>query len=138
MGTTPIGQAPIAFTLIVRKGCVNFIEAPIGYLGGFDNAARFSTPVEHDPAFTGRRGVRLVFRATGCGLHALDYEFEQFICELGTVAERERAEVLISFGDRLAHWLPGSSEYDGSARSRRAQRSWPGPAQQVLHGRRYV
>jgi hypothetical protein len=84
MGATPIGQAPIAFALIVRKGGVDFIEAPIHYLGGFDDTARFSTSVEHDPALTGRRGVRLVFRATSRGLDPSDYKFKQFICEFGT------------------------------------------------------
>ena len=68
MGVTPICQAPVAFALIVRKGGVDFIEAPIGYLSGFNGTARFSTSVEHDPALTGRRGIRLVFRAAGRGL----------------------------------------------------------------------
>ena len=116
MGAAPIGQAPIAFALIVRKGGVDFIEAPISYLGGFDNTARFSTSVEHDPALTGHRGVRLVFRATGCGLHAFDYKFKQFICELGTVAEGERAKVLIPLRDLLAHGLPKSSGKEGFRR----------------------
>jgi hypothetical protein len=66
MGTTPIGQAPIAFASIISKGCVDFIEAPIAYFGEFDDTARLSTSVEHDPALTGRRGVLLVFRATSC------------------------------------------------------------------------
>jgi hypothetical protein len=103
MGAPPIGQAPIAFTLIVRKGGVDFIETAIRYFGGFDDAARFSTSIEHDPAFTGRRAVRLVFPAAGCGLHAFDYKSKQFICELGTVAKGERAQVLIALGDRLTH-----------------------------------
>jgi hypothetical protein len=111
MGTTPIGQAAIAFALIIRKGRVDFIEAPILYFGRFDDTARFSTPVEHDPALTGRRGVRLVFRATSCRLDALDYKFKQLICEFGTVAEGERSEVLIPFGDRLAHVLPNPTAF---------------------------
>jgi hypothetical protein len=106
MGATPIGQAPVAFALIIGKGCVDFIKAPIGYFGGFDDTARFSTSVEHDPALTGRRSVRLVFRATSCGLDAFDYKFKQLIREFGTVAEGKRSEVLIPFGDRLAHGLP--------------------------------
>jgi hypothetical protein len=105
MGTTPIGQAPIAFTLIVRKADVDFIEAPIRYLGRFDDTARFSTSVEHDPALTGRRSVRLLLCATSRGLDAFDYEFKQFVCEFRTVAERERPEVSIPFGD-LFHVLP--------------------------------
>ena len=47
MSITPIGQTPIAFALIVRKGGVDFIEASICYLGGFDDTARFATSVEH-------------------------------------------------------------------------------------------
>jgi hypothetical protein len=106
MGATPIGQTPIAFALIVCKGGVHFIEAPIRYFGGFDDTARFATSVEHHPALSGRRGVRLVFRAASRGLDPSDYEFKQFICELGTVAEGESPEVLISLGDRLVHGLP--------------------------------
>jgi hypothetical protein len=106
MGATPIGQAPIAFALIVRKDRVDFIETPIRYLGGFDDTARFSTSVEHDPTLAGRRGVRLVFRATRSGLDAFDYKFKQLVGEFGTVAEGERPEVLIRFGDQLAHGLP--------------------------------
>ena len=131
MGATPTGQAPIAFALIVRKGSVNFIEMPIGYLGGLDNAARFSTPVQHDPAFAGRRGVRLVFRATGCGLHALDYECEQFVCELGTVAERECSEVLIPLGDRLAHGLPNLQKTTAFG-AIEGQPNWPDPERKCL------
>lgn len=135
MSATPVGQAPIAFALIVRKGGVDFIEAPIRYLGGLDDTARFSTSVEHDPAFAGPRSVRLVFRATGCGLHALDYKSKQFICELGTVAEGERAEVLIPFGDRLAHGLAKSSENDGFRRDGGGQPSSPGPVHKWHRGR---
>jgi hypothetical protein len=80
MSATPMGQALIALTLIVRKDGVDFVEAPIGYLDGLDDTARYSSSVEHDPAFTGRGGVRLILRATGCGLHAFDYKFKQFIC----------------------------------------------------------
>jgi hypothetical protein len=87
MGATPIGQTPIAFALIVRKGGVDFIEASICYLGGFDDTARFATSVEHYPALSGRRDVRLVFRATSRGLDPPDYKFKQFICELWTVAK---------------------------------------------------
>ena len=109
MGTTPIGQAPITFALIIREGCVDFIEAPIGYFGGFDDTARFSTSVEHDPALTGRRGVRLVFRATSCGFDAFDDKFKQLICEFGTVAKRKPSEMLIRFGDRLVHGRSASA-----------------------------
>lgn len=34
---------------------------------------------------------------------AVDHEFEELIGEGGIVAERERAEVLVPFGDRLWH-----------------------------------
>jgi hypothetical protein len=107
MGATPIGQTPIAFALIVCKRGVDFIKAPIRYLGGFDDTARFATSVEHYPALFWRRGVRLVFRATSRGLDPSDYEFKQFICELGTVAEGESPEMLIAFWDQLVHRLPG-------------------------------
>ena len=103
MGTTPKGQAPIPFALVIRKGGVNLVESPIRYLSGFDNTARFSTSVEYDPSLTGRRGVRLVFRAASCGLNAFDYKFEQLICEFWAVAERELPEVLILLGDWFAH-----------------------------------
>jgi len=133
VGATPICQAPVAFALIVRKGGVNFIEAPIGYFGGFDGTARFTTPVEHDPALTECRGVRLVFRAAGGGLDAFDHEFKQLICEFGTVAEGERPEVLIPFRDRLAHGLPSFRERLAFGAMEANTLAVPVPALQVPH-----
>jgi len=104
MGTTPIRQASIAFTLIIREGGVNLVESPIRYLGGFDDTARFSTSVEYDPSLTGRRGVRLVFCAASCGLHAFDYKFKQLICKFRAVTERELPEMLILVGGLVCSW----------------------------------
>jgi hypothetical protein len=110
VSTTPIGQASIAFAFVIRKGGVNLSESSIRYLGGFDDTARFSISIEHDPSFTGRRGVRLVLRTASCGLNAFNYQFEQFICEFGAIAEGELSEVPILFGDRLAHGLPSPGD----------------------------
>jgi hypothetical protein len=115
MGATPVGQAPVPFTLIIRKACIDLIEAPIGDFGGFDDTARFSTSVEHNPALARRRGVRFVFRAASCGLDPLDYKLEQLVCKCGAIAEGECSKVLIRFGDWLAH--------DGAN-----QPNWPNPA----------
>ena len=115
MGTTPIGQAPIPFTLLIGKVWIDLIEASIGHFGGFDDTSRLPTSVEYNPALAGRRGVRLVFRATSCGLDPFDDKFKQLICEFRTVAEGECSEVLIPFGDWLAHGAPNQS-------------NWPNPA----------
>jgi hypothetical protein len=115
----PIAQTPVPFALITRKAGIDLAEAAIRHLGGFDHAAGLAATIEHDPTLAGCGGVRLVFRATRRSLHALDHEFEQLIGKRGAVAESECAEVLIPFGDRLAHGFTGSSENDGSARWRR-------------------
>ena len=113
----PIGQTPVPFALIAREAGIDLVEAPIRHLGAFDHAAGGAATIEHDLALTRCRGVRLVFRATRRGLHALDHEFDQLISKRGAVAESECAEVLIPFGDRLAHGFAArSSENDGPAR----------------------
>ena len=106
VGVAPIGEASIALTLIVGKGGVDVMEAPIGDLGAFDDTAWFSPSVEHEPALAGRGRVRFVFRAACRGLDTLDDEVEQFIGERRTVAEGEGPQVSIVFGDRPAHERP--------------------------------
>jgi hypothetical protein len=107
MRITPIAQTSVAFALVAREGGIDLVEAPIHHLGAFDYAAWLAATIEHDPAFAGRRSVRLVFRAAGRSLNPLDYEFEELIGKLQIVAESEASQVLIPFGDRLGHRLPG-------------------------------
>ena len=73
MGIAPVSQAAVALALFIRKAGIDFAEAPIGDLGGFDHASRFAAPVEHDPALARRRGVRLVLGRAGRGLDAVHH-----------------------------------------------------------------
>jgi hypothetical protein len=86
----PMGQTPVSLALITCKAGVDLIEAPIRHLGGFDHAAGLAATIEHDPTLAGCRGVRLVFRTTRRGLHALDHELEQLI---GSAALSPKANV---------------------------------------------
>jgi hypothetical protein len=116
MRITPIAQTPIAFALVACEGGVDLVESPIRHLGSFDYAAGLAATIEHDPALPWCRGVRLVFRAAGRGLNALDHEFEELIGKSGIAAESECAEVLIPSWDRLGHGTSRPSDNDGSAR----------------------
>src|SRR5215467_9255328 len=116
MRIAPMGQTPVAFALVTCEGGVDFVEAPIRHLSSFDYAAGLAATIEHDPALPGCRGVRVVFRAAGRGLNALDHEFEELIGKSGIVAESESAEVLIPLGDRLGHGTSEPSDIEGSAR----------------------
>ena len=88
MRLPPIGEAAVAFTLVVGKGGIDVAEAAIGDFGRFDHAARVAAAVEHNPAFACCRRVRFVLGAAGRGLDAFDDEVEQFVGKLRAVAER--------------------------------------------------
>jgi len=57
--------------------------------------------IEHDPAFAGCEGVRLVLRAAGRSLTALDQELKESIGKREIVAESEGADTVRGVGSGM-------------------------------------
>src|SRR5712671_7541341 len=102
----PVGEAAIAFALVMGEGRIDIAVSAITDLGCLDHAAGIAAPVEHDPALAWRRCVRLILGAAGGGLDALEHEVEQFVGECRAVAERERTQSPIGLRNNwIAHEL---------------------------------
>src|SRR5712691_727505 len=102
----PVGEAAIAFALVMREGRIDITISAISDFGCLDHASRIAAPVEHDPPLAWRRCVRLILGAAGGGLDALENKFEQFVGECRAVAERERTQPPIGFRNNwIAHEL---------------------------------
>src|SRR5207253_10674318 len=109
MRRSPISEAAVAFAFLVGKGSIDVVVPAVSYFDRFDHAARIAAAVDYDPAFTGRRGVRLILGAAGRGLEASQHKVEQLICQRGSIAECERAQAPIFFGNGTHELNPPAS-----------------------------
>src|SRR6266700_6958434 len=55
----PVGEAAIAFALVMREGRIDITVSAIADFGCLDHASGLAASVEHDPALAWRRCVRL-------------------------------------------------------------------------------
>src|SRR2546430_6204819 len=85
MRRSPISEAAVAFAFLVGKGSIDVVVPAVSDFDRFDHPARVAPAVDYDPAFTRRRGGRLIPRAAGRGLWGPPHHGEQLICPRGAI-----------------------------------------------------
>src|SRR6185312_13124255 len=94
VGLPPVLQRAVTFTLVIGKRLIDFLEAPLRQFDGLDDGFRDALPVQDDHHLADlRRKQAMAFRPAGRTLGSRQNQFEKFIGQLGTIAERKRLQV---------------------------------------------